>query len=67
MPDVYRLPTLNIKEAPEGHTFFRVFGSRPGDETTAAFIDGGPGLSLSKFTDGTEQTLLVVEASESVP
>lgn len=67
MPDVYRLPTFNPKEAPEGHTFYRVFGSRPGEETIAAFIDGEPGLSLSKFTDGTEQTLLVVEASESVP
>lgn len=67
MPDVYRLPTSEPSEMPEGHTFYRVFGSRPGEQITAAFVDGQGGLSLASFTDGTTDTLLVVESAEAVP
>jgi hypothetical protein len=67
MPDVYRLPTVEPNEVLMGHTFYRVFGSRPGEQITAAFIDGQAGLRLSAFPDGTTDTLLIVEAAEAVP
>jgi hypothetical protein len=67
MPNVYSLPG---REAKKGETFIRVFTgqhaafdlSRPGGNGSFT-----PGRKIFSFTDGTSNTLLVVEAAESVP
>lgn len=66
MPRIYRCPT-DPESMPVGHTYFRVFASPPGVKPSAAFIDGQPGRTLLDLTDGTPNTLLVVEAAEAVP
>ena len=58
MPEVFRHPK---RSAPPGYTFYRVFA---GPRTI--FPEGG-GVSMAKITDGTANTLLIVEAGEAVP
>jgi hypothetical protein len=65
MPRVYS-PTSNESSAQEGLTHWRVFVSRPNVWPRAAFEDDGR-VPFTAFTDGTSQTILVVEASEAVP
>jgi hypothetical protein len=67
MPAVYGLP--GVKGAPPQATYYRVF---TGADTpfNPAVIRPGPwplGMQLVRFTDGTSNTLLVVEAGEAVP
>jgi hypothetical protein len=67
MPAVYALPTRPAKA--KGHTYLRVF-TGPNASFDPMRNRPGPlsaGLRLSEFTDGTSNTLLVVEAAESVP
>lgn len=67
MPDVYRRPTTDPSGVPEGHTFYRAFGSPPGQPANAAFIDYETLFLFSDFTDGMAQTPLVVESADAVP
>jgi hypothetical protein len=59
MPQVYALPDATPGEA--SHTLYRVFVG-PG-----TVFENGPGTFLGTITDGVANTLLVVEAGESVP
>ncbi len=69
MPRVYEIPPLKSKpkKTPIGHTYYRVFASRPGVTPSAMFVDGQEGPTMLSMSDGTSNTLLVVEAAESVP
>jgi hypothetical protein len=64
MPDVYGLP--GTKGMPRNATFYRVF---TGPGTVFPTTDGKPqpGLSVAQITDGTSNTLMVVEAGKAVP
>ena len=67
MPAVYALPNRPAKG--KGETFFRVF-TGPRTPFDLSRNRPGPlsaGLPIVQFTDGTSNTLLVVEAGESVP
>jgi hypothetical protein len=59
MPQVYALPDGTAGEA--SHTLYRVFVG-PG-----TVFENGPGIFLGNIPDGLANTLLVVEAGESVP
>ncbi len=63
MPKVYALPG---REAKKGETFFRVFAG-PNTPYPPELLRTGGGPSLVQFTDGTSNTLLVVESSDSTP
>jgi hypothetical protein len=58
---VYSLPYGPPEKGKENHTHYRAFVGN-----SAAF-DMIQGLRLAQFSDGTSNTLLVVEAAESVP
>ncbi len=70
MPKIYELP--GARPAPPGHTYYRAFVLRGGDPGR-----GVPALpesplphhrvSIAAFTDGTSNTILVVEAADAVP
>lgn len=67
MPRVYALPEREA--GGKKGTYFRVF-TGPMTPFDLAQTRGGPislGLGINQFTDGTSNTLLVVEAAESVP
>ncbi len=67
MPKVYRHPKAGA-DVPVGHTHYRVFVSpRNAAGPSAIFRDGTPGLRLTSITDGTSNTILVVEAADAVP
>jgi prepilin-type processing-associated H-X9-DG protein len=57
MPPTYACPTAKLQP---GKTTYRVFKGK------GAGFEGKDGLGLAEFTDGTSNTLLVVEAPEAV-
>ncbi|MBV9849448.1 MAG: DUF1559 domain-containing protein, partial [Armatimonadetes bacterium] len=59
MPKVYALP--GDTTTPPGHTYYRVFVGG------GAAFDWREGYRLTEFTDGTSNTILVVEAATAVP
>ena len=60
MPELYRSP-LALKEQPKGETNFMGFATEQGA------LGIGDGEKMRSFTDGTSNTLLLVETSKSVP
>lgn len=66
MPKAYVMP--GAKPAPEGHTYYKVFVPRAGYEHGRYVPMWGVKESpaLGKITDGTENTLMFVEATEPV-
>ena len=66
MPKVYLCPS-DPEKVPAGYTHYRVFVSRPTTHPSAVFTDGMPGPKLYSLTDGTSNTILIVEAEEAVP
>ena len=68
MPKVYALP--GDTTTPAGYTHYRVFygnGAAFDDPPPAQAVGQTPGVSLTSFTDGTADTILVVEAATAVP
>jgi hypothetical protein len=65
MPKVYRHPAA--PNTPAGYTHYRVFVSPRNAPDQAIFTDGQDGPSIRAITDGTANTILVVEANEAVP
>lgn len=66
MPKVYQHPQAS--DAPPGHTHYRVFVTPPRAKgPAAAFRPGARGWGLSWISDGTSNTVLVVEARDAVP
>ncbi|HVL12111.1 MAG TPA: DUF1559 domain-containing protein [Gemmata sp.] len=66
MPKVFEHPG---RPAPKGHTYFRVFSLPKGAKGTDQpfFREGFPGPKIAAITDGTSNTLMIVEAGEAVP
>lgn len=60
MPDVYRSPSASNDEA-TGHTHILGFATEHGA------LGLGNGQKMRDFTDGTSNTLLLIESSKSVP
>ncbi|HEX5269997.1 MAG TPA: DUF1559 domain-containing protein [Gemmataceae bacterium] len=62
MPNLYRVPPQDGKEAPakETKTHYRVFHGK------GAAFEGTTGVKFSDITDGTSNTILIVEAEEAV-
>jgi prepilin-type processing-associated H-X9-DG protein len=66
MPKLYALP--GDTKAPPGHTYYQGIVSAPESPPHAAFFKSqGLGVRFTDFTDGTSNTLLIVEAAEPVP
>jgi hypothetical protein len=59
MPKIYMLPGDNL--TPSGHTHYQVFVGN------GAAFEKTRGLRIADFTDGTSNTILVVEAAQAVP
>jgi hypothetical protein len=58
IPPVYQTPG---EEKPTGRTHYQGFHGK------GAFFEGKKGIGIAEITDGTSNTILVVEAAESVP
>jgi hypothetical protein len=70
MPKIYA-PTVSEKPAKADHTYYQVF-TGPDTPFNPKAVRGNPPVSLgaripASFTDGTSNTILVVEAGEAVP
>ena len=68
MPKFYEHPKLQA-DLPEGHTVFQMPTSSPDDEPRAIHVKGERGLSFGDITDGSSNTILLVEtdAQSAVP
>jgi len=66
MPKVFELPG---REAPKGHTYFRIFSLPKKAKATVRplFKEGERGPSIAMIPDGTSNTFMIVEAGEAVP
>ena len=65
MPKIYALP--NDTSAPPGYTYYRVFvGNGAALDPSASNPTEGARMPAD-FTDGTSQTIVIVEAAEAVP
>jgi hypothetical protein len=67
MPPVYMMPD---RPAKLGMTYFQVLTARPSaayDPKTCPLFGGPKPLSFAQVTDGTSNTLLIVEAAQAVP
>jgi hypothetical protein len=66
MPAIYGTPEMR-KKAGEGKTFYRGFSHR-GGIFEKPFVPGGPPtkVSIVAITDGTMNTIMVVDAGESI-
>lgn len=65
MPKVFEHPS---RTAPPGHTYYRVFVSPTNaGRSTALFTHGRRGSSLAEIIDGSSNTILIVDAVDSVP
>jgi hypothetical protein len=66
MPKVYQLP--GDTTAPPGHTYYQVFVSPPSVVPHALFsTDPNDRVRMTQVTDGTSNTLMIVEAAKPVP
>jgi hypothetical protein len=66
MPRVFETPG---RPAPKGHTYFRTFTlpkNAKGKERPW-LVEGEKGPTVAAVTDGTSNTLVIVEAGEAVP
>jgi hypothetical protein len=66
MPKVFEIPG---RPAPKGYTYFRVFSlpkNAKGKERPW-LVEGQKGPPIAAITDGTSNTLMIVEAGEAVP
>jgi hypothetical protein len=63
MPKIYVVPTADGKEADEKQTktHYRVFHGK------GAAFEGTTGIKFADITDGTSNTILIVEAEDAVP
>lgn len=60
IPAVYA-PVITKKDDPKGNTYYQVFFGK------GALFEGNEGTRFAAITDGTSNTLMVAEASTSVP
>ena len=62
MPDVYRSPRQDAKSIEEHRTYYQGFVGK------GCFFEGKKGLLFpAEFSDGTSNTIMIVEASSAVP
>jgi RNA polymerase sigma factor (sigma-70 family) len=59
MPEIYALPGVKMKE--DGTTVYQVFVGKN------ALFDGGKKPTIAQITDGTSNTVMIVEGSKAVP
>lgn len=66
MPKVFEIPG---RPAPKGHTYFRVFTlpKNAKGKDRPWLVEGQKGPKVAEITDGTSNTLMIVEAGEAVP
>ena len=68
MPDVFTHPQLP-PDLPEGYTVFQMPTSPADSETPAILVQGEKGITFGELTDGSSNTILILEvsASDAVP
>lgn len=68
MPEYFQHPQLQ-PDLPEGYTVFHMPTSPAGSETPAMLVQGEQGITFGELSDGSSNTILILEvsASEAVP